>query len=309
MQYPTSVDLRSNINTVYNQAANNACMPHALVNALDAMYDHAGKSKRFSRSHLWYWGRHWMGTSGVNAGVSIEAAIKTVSTNGIMTEADCPWEKTYGFIPQGEVGFTLVRTQIDTDMVGSIKRLLCMGVPVVWIMRVTPMFSAMAFYHNWKNSEPIPPDVSQVMGEHVVCIVGYDDTCQRFLIENSYGKDWGDGGFFGLPYTSLPALTEGFLHFDFAPITPRPVEGYIVTTPKPSLIERSEFFDASKTALRQILIEAFTRNPQDFIDTCKTWGVSDKHVEYLAEWPRGTVRNYKSLNLHLNWDGFIWNQL
>ena len=47
-----SVDLRSDIDAVYAQSSANACTAHAVVNALDAMYDAAGQSKRFSRG-LW----------------------------------------------------------------------------------------------------------------------------------------------------------------------------------------------------------------------------------------------------------------
>ena len=33
--------------------------------------------------------------------------------------------------------------------------------------------------------------------------VGYDDKTQRFLVMNSWGTDWGQKGFFTIPYSYL----------------------------------------------------------------------------------------------------------
>ena len=34
-------------------------------------------------------------------------------------------------------------------------------------------------------------------------IVGYDDEAQKFLVQNSWGTSWGDGGYCGLPYNMV----------------------------------------------------------------------------------------------------------
>ena len=42
--------------------------------------------------------------------------------------------------------------------------------------------------------------------------VGYDDAIQRFRVRNSWGADWGDGGYFTIPYIYLsnPGLASDF---------------------------------------------------------------------------------------------------
>ena len=40
----------------------------------------------------------------------------------------------------------------------------------------------------------------QLLGGHAVCLVGYNDATQRFIVKNSWGTGWGDKGYFYMPY-------------------------------------------------------------------------------------------------------------
>src|SRR5258708_15531162 len=44
-----------------------------------------------------------------------------------------------------------------------------------------------------------PDDVPA--GSHVVVLHGYDDSCQEFSFQNSWGVNWGDRGHGYIPYT------------------------------------------------------------------------------------------------------------
>jgi hypothetical protein len=54
------------------------------------------------------------------------------------------------------------------------------------------------------------------MGGHAVAIVGYDDATETYLIRNSWGEGWGDGGYFHMPYSYLECDQ---LAFEFWTIT------------------------------------------------------------------------------------------
>ncbi|MDD5627564.1 MAG: C1 family peptidase [Elusimicrobia bacterium] len=41
------------------------------------------------------------------------------------------------------------------------------------------------------------------LGGHAVLLVGYDDKEQCFIVKNSWGPDWGEGGFFRIAYSEM----------------------------------------------------------------------------------------------------------
>lgn len=47
---------------------------------------------------------------------------------------------------------------------------------------------------------PLPKADEVRIGGHAVCAIGYDDEKQALLIRNSYGVDFGDQGYFYMPY-------------------------------------------------------------------------------------------------------------
>jgi C1A family cysteine protease len=56
----------------------------------------------------------------------------------------------------------------------------------------------------------VMPDVTReyLRGGHAVCMVGYDDKIKfkdgkmgGFIVRNSWGENWGDNGYFYMPYS------------------------------------------------------------------------------------------------------------
>jgi C1A family cysteine protease len=60
---------------------------------------------------------------------------------------------------------------------------------------------------------PLPkPKREELKGGHAVLAVGYDDRRNAVLARNSWGPDWGIGGYFWMPYKfiSNPEFTHSF---------------------------------------------------------------------------------------------------
>jgi C1A family cysteine protease len=58
----------------------------------------------------------------------------------------------------------------------------------------------------------MPKKSEAVLGGHAVMAVGYDDKTRRFIVRNSWGSDWGQKGYFTMPYQYL---TDENLSDDF----------------------------------------------------------------------------------------------
>ena len=70
-----------------------------------------------------------------------------------------------------------------------------------------PYLAGVDVYESWFTKKasktgliPMPKKSDQYQGGHAICIVGYDDTKKLFKFKNSWGDDWGDGGYGYLTY-------------------------------------------------------------------------------------------------------------
>ena len=82
----------------------------------------------------------------------------------------------------------------------AVKNALAAGTPVVVGFDVYE-----SFYTIGANGIMTYPNkaTESIVGGHAVCLVGYNDTTQRFIAKNSWGSSWGDGGYFYMPYAVI----------------------------------------------------------------------------------------------------------
>lgn len=89
--------------------------------------------------------------------------------------------------------------QDDDNKVAVIKKSLSNNNPVVFGMYTVPSFSGAYYTEVWN---PTPKDKDYERGGHAMVIVGYDDNKYggAFRILNSWGNQWGDGGYIWIRY-------------------------------------------------------------------------------------------------------------
>lgn len=90
------------------------------------------------------------------------------------------------------------------------KEQLARGIPIVFGMQLPDVFF---LEHDFSR----PIDLSgadALLGGHAMCVVGYDDHKEAFEVMNSWGTEWGNGGFFWLKYEDYAKYTK----YGYAPI-------------------------------------------------------------------------------------------
>ena len=117
----------------------------------------------------------------------------------------------------------LAKEGIDPqDKIRAIKKVLAEGYPVLISHTLYDSFHAGG--EVWRTL-PGEDQASDDHGAHAMVIVGYDDDKYggAFRYLNSWGPDWGDGGFIWVPYATTGALCYGaYQAFPFAREAPRP---------------------------------------------------------------------------------------
>jgi hypothetical protein len=91
------------------------------------------------------------------------------------------------------------------EKVSRLKNALAEGLPIVVSVQPTRSFETLQS-DLW---QPVSKEPSKSSG-HAVCVLGYDDTKYggAFRVVNSWGTDWGQGGFCWIRYDDLAATTR-----------------------------------------------------------------------------------------------------
>lgn len=202
---PNRVDLRSHCSPVENQGQVGSCTGNAIAGAielLDRMVDNAYTD--VSRLFIYYCERQLEGTVRSDAGAMIRTGIKVVSTLGAPPEKLWPYvEANWRKKPPAAAYKAAVSHKLTSfhravslrDVLVALSR----GCPVVFGFTVFESFESDRVA---KTGEMPMPDVSRERdyGGHAVLAVGYDFDKKHLIVRNSWGPDWGAGGYFYMPF-------------------------------------------------------------------------------------------------------------
>lgn len=95
---------------------------------------------------------------------------------------------------------------ITSDTLNAVKTCICKGEPVMMAFGVYRSFTtempagAIAPVPHPKAYQSYNDPQDPFEGGHEVVIIGYDDAKQLLTVANSWGEQWGDKGFFYMPY-------------------------------------------------------------------------------------------------------------
>ncbi len=117
--------------------------------------------------------------------------------------------------------YTLINTGDTTAVKNCIRNNIpvMMGFNVYDNTRTYQYFEALntsSYTYNPLTSSGALAKGVTLLGGHATPIIGYDDTKQAFLVQNSWGKSWGLNGFYYLPYSvfaSTKIVPQGGVYY------------------------------------------------------------------------------------------------
>ena len=206
---PTAVDLRSNCPPVYDQGDLGSCTGNALAGAdqFDQLRQDSASPFVPSRLFIYYEERKIEGTIDSDSGAQIRDGIKVLASEGAPPETDWPYDITqFAVQPPSQAYADALQHKVTSyqriaQNLAQLKGCLAAGFPFVFGFTV---------YESFESDEVaasgvvnMPGLLEQVVGGHAVMACGYSDAQQRFIVRNSWGEDWGQAGYFTIPYAYL----------------------------------------------------------------------------------------------------------
>lgn len=209
-QLPTKVDLRKQPTpAVYDQGQLGSCTANAIAGAFEFELLKQGSTYDFmpSRLFIYYNERVIEHSVRTDRGAQIRDGIKSVHKQGVCPETQWPYiENKFASKPPTPCYKSALQHQVLTyermpRNLNQMKACLSSGYPFVIGFTVYESFESEAVAQTGKM--PMPKKNESVVGGHAVLVMGYDDKSSRFIVRNSWNTDWGQQGYFTMPYAYL----------------------------------------------------------------------------------------------------------
>ena len=201
---PDSVDLRNYCSIIEDQGNLGSCTGNAIAGAIELLNRRNNKPTDVSRLFIYYYERYLEGTVNYDSGAYIRDGIKACYTYGAPLESLWPYDITkYKSKPNARSINDALNRKVTlyervSNHAGCLDA-LANGYPVTIGFTVYSSFETTAV----ATTGIMPyPNVrrERILGGHAVLIVGYDKSTQRYIVRNSWGSDWGDNGYFYMPF-------------------------------------------------------------------------------------------------------------
>lgn len=202
---PNSVDLRSKMPQICDQGSLGSCT----ANAIGGCFDYVDQTSFIpSRLFIYYNERVMENSVSDDAGAQISDGIKSLQIYGVCDEnqwaydiskfADKPPAECYTSALQHKA---LTVSNIQQNLT-AMQTCLASGFPFVVGISVYESFESQAVAQT--GTVPMPDiNKEKLLGGHAICCVGYDNSNNTWIMRNSWGVDWGNKGYFTLPYAYL----------------------------------------------------------------------------------------------------------
>ena len=223
---PAKVDLRPHCSPVRDQGKIGTCTAHAIAAAVQFEQTRLGLPDFApSRLFIYYNERALKGAQRRHAAANLRAGLKSVGRDGVCPEKHWPYSERMSVVnrkPPTEAYEEAGRHKIVAYRritMGRHSRAAFLKVLKSCLAERCPFLFAFRVYSSFETEKvrdtglmPLPKPDEAIITMHAVLAVGYDDRRGHMLVRNSWGKSWGLGGYFWMPYEYIvrPEVTADF---------------------------------------------------------------------------------------------------
>jgi hypothetical protein len=242
---PEEIDLSSRFPTPGDQGQQSSCTAWATGYAVRSYYEAERRKWNFATpgqiiSPAYIYNRLHDFSGDCDIGTPISSALGVLKADGALTLSTYPYVENDCARP---VSPESVRTSaefrisgwtgVDPKKLDDVKGQLAQGHPVIFGMEVSEDFE------NSVGNQIYDDTTSERTGGHAMVIVGYSERRQAFKVMNSWGTEWGDGGFGWISYRAIRQLSDVMFVMEVPPIvvappTPRPRPAVTPPAPPPA---------------------------------------------------------------------------
>jgi C1A family cysteine protease len=210
-ELPKKIDLREQCSPIVNQGNLGSCTANAIVSGLREYLLIQNKQKLvfLSRLFLYYEERKIENTIDEDSGAELRDGMKVLNKLGTSPEQDYPYIiQNFRNSPTRKAIKDAVKYEIT-----SYNRIWDLDSLKVALAEKNPVVCGIKVYQSFESNDvaktgiiPMPKQSEQFLGGHAVLAVGYNDKKQLIILRNSWGTEWGDKGYFYMPYKVFIAL-------------------------------------------------------------------------------------------------------
>jgi C1A family cysteine protease len=194
------------------------CTGNAIAAAMEFDEMRQGTKGDFvpARLFIYYNERVAMGTVDKDSGGQIRDGIKSVVKLGAPNEKLWRYEEKMLKVKPTPMSYKQARRYKTVEYyrmmhnLDELKSCLAAGFPFVFGIKVYASFVGQQVANT--GVVDMPKKGEKQAGLHAALACGYDDSSNRFIVRNSFGKDWGMDGYFTIPYAYLldPKIAHDF---------------------------------------------------------------------------------------------------
>ena len=228
-----------------------SCTANSVVSACELILAANQKSRHLSRLFNYYTTRQLENRLG-QEGAVLRNAVRQATKLGIPNED--VWDYSFFHVEAAPPVAVYVEADLHKisryerivgetakDKIHAIKSALSEGFPVVFGMPVSQQWMQMqggdTSYRGTKNDA--------VVGNHAMCIIGYSSS--HFIVENSWGVEWGDKGLGYVPCELVDEFFEAWVIKGFDGLYP---VAFIPPAPTPPVVPPTPLPEPSKPSVK-----------------------------------------------------------